>query len=215
MDEDEAIRQCQAGDIVGLEVLYQNYHPRVFKFALANVRQYHLAEDIAQQVFIELFTTIKTYKSQHRFLPWLLGITSHKCIDELRRRKRKEVPIEDLGEFPSISVSPEESAEASELEDIIRRAVWDQDLNPRQRLAIVLRYYFGLSEDEMRVVLRCNRGTVKSTLNRARTKLHRILAEQAPDRLSSWLSSTTQSENGDTAVHIFCATSMSLEDKKS
>ena len=65
MDEDEAIRQCQAGDVAGLEVLYQNYHPRVFKFALANVRQYHLAEDIAQQVVIELFTTIKTYKYHH------------------------------------------------------------------------------------------------------------------------------------------------------
>ena len=214
MDEDEAIRQCQAGDIAGLEVLYQNYHLDVFKFALANVRYYDLAEDITQQVFIELFTAIKKYKSQHRFLPWLLGITAHKSIDELRRRQRREATPEEIGEVPSSSISPEESAEASELRDIIRQAVWDRDLKPKQRMAIVLRNYFGLSEDEMRIALDCSRGTVKSRLSLARTKLHRILAKQAPDRLASWLPEPAQSQERDPAVQLSRAPRTSLEDQK-
>ncbi len=64
LDEAEAIRRCQSGDKSGIEVLYQSYHLQVFKFALANVRHYDLAEDITQQVFMELFAAIKKYKLQ-------------------------------------------------------------------------------------------------------------------------------------------------------
>jgi RNA polymerase sigma-70 factor (ECF subfamily) len=79
------------------------------------VRRHDLAEDVTQQVFIELFTSIKRYDDRRPFPPWLHRIAVHRSLDELRRRKVLDVPIESASELPSLSTSPEQAAEESEL----------------------------------------------------------------------------------------------------
>ena len=83
----------------------------------------------------------------------------HRSLDELRRRKVRDVPIEAAAELPSPSNTPEQAAEESELRSAVRSAL--DSLEPKHRAAVVLRYYQGFSEAEIAVALGCRPGTVK------------------------------------------------------
>jgi RNA polymerase sigma-70 factor (ECF subfamily) len=87
--EQDAIRRCQAGDLDALGIISQLHHQAVFRTAYG----YHLAEDVTQQVFVELFTAIKGYDPSRPFPPWLHRIAVRRSLDALRRRKQ-DVPID-------------------------------------------------------------------------------------------------------------------------
>ena len=180
LQEQEAIRRCQAGEEAGLGVLFELHQQSVFRTAYGIMRSHALAEDIAQQVFIEVFGSIKRYDAKRPFRPWLHRIVVNRSLDELRRRKNRFIPIEAAGNLPSPTASPEQAAEESELRDAIRKAL--VYLEPKHRAVIVLRYYQGFSEAEMSKVLNCRRGTVKSRLHYAIRRLREIFASQASSR---------------------------------
>ena len=177
MQEQEAIRRCQAGDIPALGILFELHHRAIFRTAYGILRDYDLAEDITQQAFIELFSSIKRYDLKRPFPPWLHRIAVNRSLDELRRPKRRDVPLDAAREIPSPSDGPEQEAEQSELSTAIGRALGD--LDPKHRAVIVLRYYQGFSEAEIAVALHCRRGTVKSRLNTARRRLREIVTAHA------------------------------------
>ena len=161
-----------------LGVIFQLHHQAVLRTAYGIVRSLDLAEDVTQQVFIELFYSIKRYDTQRPFRPWLHRIVINLSLDELNRRKNREVPIESMRELGSTENSPEQSAEESELRVAIRNAVGA--LAPKYRAAVVLRYYHGFSEAEMAVALRCRPGTVKSRLHYALRRVGELLLQQNP-----------------------------------
>ncbi len=177
MQEQEAISQCQAGEPEALGILFQLHHQAVFRTAYGITRNYDLAEDITQQVFIELFTAIQRYDPRRPFPPWLHRIAVHKSLDELRRPANRDVPIGDDDNLPSPTPSPDDEAEKSELRATILDALGG--LEPKQRAVLVLRYYHDFGEAEMAVALRCRPGTVKSRLHYAQRRLREILQAQA------------------------------------
>ena len=178
MQEQEAIRQCQAGNLAALGALFELHHHSVFRTSYGIVRRHDLAEDVTQQVFIELFTAIRRYDVRRPFPPWLHRIAVHRSLDELRRRKIRDVPIEAAAGLPSPSTSPEQAAEESELRSAIRNALGS--LEPKHRAAVVLRYYQGFSEAETAVALGCRQGTVKSRVHYALRRMREIFAALSP-----------------------------------
>lgn len=178
MEEQEAIRQCQAGNVAALGALFELHHQSVFRTSYGIVRRHDLAEDVTQQVFIELFTSIKRYDVRRPFPPWLHRIAVHRSLDELRRRKVQDVPIEAAAELPSPSTTPEQAAEESELRSAVRNALGS--LEPKHRAAVVLRYYQGFSEAETAVALGCRPGTVKSRVHYALRRLRETFAALSP-----------------------------------
>ena len=174
MEEQEAILQCQAGNLVALGALFELHHHSVFRTSYGIVRRHDLAEDVTQQVFIELFTAIRRYDARRPFPPWLHRIAVHRSLDELRRRKERDVPIEAAAELPSPSTTPEQAAEDSELRSAVRNALGS--LEPKHRAAVVLRYYQGFSEAETAVALGCRLGTVKSRVHYALRRLRENFA---------------------------------------
>ena len=174
MEEQEAIQQCQAGNVAALGHLFELHHLSVFRTSYGIVRRHDLAEDVTQQVFIELFSAIRRYDVRRPFPPWLHRIAVHRSLDELRRRKVRDVPIEAAAGLPSLSTSPEQAAEESELRSAIRNALGS--LQPKHRAAVVLRYYQGFSEAETAVALGCRLGTVKSRLLYALRRLRENFA---------------------------------------
>ena len=181
--ERAAILRCQDGDLAGLEVLFELHRLGVLRTAYGLVGNSHLAEDIAQQVFVELFTAIRRFDSERPFAPWLYGIVVNLSLKELRRRDRRNLPLEEAAaDQPSTDPLPDLAAEESE----VRRAMWAAvlSLSPKQRAAVVLRYYHGFSEAEMAVALGCRRGTVKSRLHSALRRLESLLSDSgAPESL--------------------------------
>ncbi len=212
MQEQEAIRQCQAGNSAGLGALFELHHLSVFRTSFGIVRRIDLAEDVTQQVFIELFTAIKRYDLRRPFPPWLHRIAVHRSLDELRRRKDRDVPIEAAGELPSPSTSPEQAAEESELRANIREALGA--LEPNHRAAVVLRYYQGFSEAEMAVALGCRRGTVKSRVHYALRRLREILALHSPSLSEEIPSQPSPSQFNDAADRLICASTPNPGEEK-
>lgn len=177
LQEREAIRQCQAGELAALGVLFELHQQAVFRTAYSIVRRHDDAEDVTQDVFIELFKAIKRYDVKRPFSAWLHGIAVHRSLDRIRRRKDHS-PIEEVLDLPSLVDSPEVACEKTER----RAAIWNAigKLSPKHRAAVVLRYYHGFSEAEMAVALRCRRGAVKSRLHYALRHLGDDLGPELP-----------------------------------
>ena len=177
VEQDAVVRRCQAGDIDALGELYQLHRDAVLRTAYGVIGRFELAEDVTQQVFIELWRSIKRYDVRRPFAPWLHCIAVRRSLDELRRRSHLPVPLEHAPEVPSPFTSPEEAAEASELQ----MAVWCalQSLKERERAALVLKYFQEFSEAEMAVALACKRGRVKSLLFDARKHFREVLTAPA------------------------------------
>ena len=175
MEENYAIRLCQEGDLDALGALFEAHRTAVLRTAYAIVRDRDLAEDVTQQVFIQLYRSIKRYDPSRPFAPWLHRIAANVSISELRRRKRPLVPMDEAAEFTSRQPTPHQESSDAE----VRRAIWDAigGLTPEHRAVIVLRYYRGFSEAEMAVALGCRKGTVKSRLHNALKRLGALLPE--------------------------------------
>ena len=178
MQEQEAIRRCQAGEIAGLGALFELYERSVFQTAYGIVRRYDMAEDVTQQVFIRLFDAVKRYDNDRAFAPWLHRIAVNMSLDELRRRKKRDLPLDDAGDLHSKETPPEEAAERNELREMIWECIGM--LSPKHRAAVVLRYFHGFNEEEMATALGCRKGTVKSRLHNALKRLREVIA--GPDQ---------------------------------
>ena len=147
----------------------------MLRTAYGIVGSHELAEDVIQHVFVELFTSIKRFDGTRPFAPWLYRIVVNISLKELKRRDRHNLPLQEANSLASPDPPPDLLVEESEA----RRSIWTaiQSLKPKQRAAVVLRYYHGFSEAEMAVALGCRRGTVKSRLHTALRQLELLLRE--------------------------------------
>ena len=174
--EREAILQCKRGDVDGLKFLFELHRLAVLRTAYGIMGNSHLAEDVTQQVFAELFTALRRFDPERPFAPWLYRIVVNISLKEIRRRDRRNLPLEEVApDTPSLDPLPDLVVEESE----VRRVIWMaiRNLSPKQRAAVVLRYYHGFGEVEMAVALGCRRGTVKSRLHSALRKLELLLRD--------------------------------------
>ena len=176
--EREAILRCQEGDLTGLEVLFELHRLAVLRTAYGIVGSHDLAEDVTQHVFVELFTSIKRFDGTRPFAPWLYRIVINTSLKELKRRDHHNLPLQEAANLASPDPLPDLVAEESE----VRRSIWEaiQALRPKQRAAVVLRYFHGFNEAEMATALGCRRGTVKSRLHTALRQLELLLRESGP-----------------------------------
>src|SRR5579859_3959375 len=106
--------------------LVEKYKDPVYNVAYRMLGNGTEAEDIAQEAFVRAYTQIGTYKEQHRFSTWLLSITSHLAIDQLRRRRFLALPLEDVPFLEWLADSdtgPEESAIEGERQDEMQHLI--------------------------------------------------------------------------------------------
>ena len=137
------------------------------------------AEDIAQQVFLNVWKSAPRWRPDARFTTWLLTITKRLVFNESRRRSRARlVPQSDeereTTDYPDGGRSPDRSLLDEELNRAIEVAL--SSLPEKERLAVVLRRYEELPYEEIAVVLGCTLPAVKSLLFRARNSLKEQLA---------------------------------------
>jgi len=124
----------------------------------------HLAEDLAQTALARVYARWPKVRHTDAFT-YTRRILVNANVDRLRRRHITEV----LGAEPDISAGPPDQPDAVELRDQLVRLL--ATLTARERKIVVLRYYFGLPEDDVAEELSVSRGTVKSTASRALAKL--------------------------------------------
>lgn len=183
-DEREAIALLKQGDISGLEVLVQIYQVKAIRSAYLIIHDHHLAEDIVQAAFVRAYERRDQFDSERPFRPWFFRIVANGAVKAARRRLREvsmfrasdqEVSrLVDLLADPA--PTPEEQIEKSETRETVLWALGR--LSPRQRAAVVLRYYLGLKEVDVAERLGRTPGTAKRLLHTARKRLRSLLISE-------------------------------------
>ncbi len=183
MDEPTLIRDAQRGDLDSFNTLVLAYQDALFNTALRILGDEEQAADATQEAFLSAFRAINSYRGGS-FKAWLLRTVTNACYDELRRQKRRPTtPLEpdtedgDAMETPrwlaDPSISPEQQAEAEELEHAIQHCL--ENLPLEFRAVVVLADLQGLDYNAVAKAVRAPLGTVKSRLARARLRLRECL----------------------------------------
>ena len=180
MDDDvDAIRRLKNGDIGGLETLVSRYQVKAIRAAFLIVRDKQLAEDVAQETFIRVFAHIRRFDDSRPFGPYLLRSVINASLDVAQHESKREQATGDLESLEGLlqhAITVEAQAEFNALKQDIHYAL--ERLSPRQRAAVVMRYYLEMSEKEMTESLNVVPGTVKWLLNAGRDRLRSLLGAE-------------------------------------
>lgn len=171
-----------------LGALYDRHQRRVLNVALRVLGDFGAAQDVAQDVFINLPRSVRTFRRDASFVSWIYRITVNRAIDYRRRMARR--PAAKMGDMPvgletsglpgrMGAVQPDVPLTRSEAAQRVQLAL--MHLSPKLRAIAVLRYVEGLSYEQLSEALDCSIGTVKSRLNRAHTALQRELGPPPPE----------------------------------
>src|SRR5580704_1149955 len=179
----ELLEGCRRGESEALRELFERHKDKVYSIALRYSGDAAAAMDIAQDVFLKLFSSIRSFRGDSNFESWLYRIVVNSCFDQ-KRKTRRLTPLLDevlaVLRTPDLSVLDE--VLRSEMSTHVRFAI--DSLAPDQRMVVVLRYTQGLSYDEIAGILGCASGTIASRLNRAHKVLQRRLSRLAGRQLA-------------------------------
>jgi RNA polymerase sigma-70 factor (ECF subfamily) len=169
--ESEWLDRAIDGDDDAFTQLVQAYQTPVYNLCYRMLGNAGDAEDAAQESFWRAWQYLKRYDRQRSFVTWLLSITAHYCIDQLRKRRLELVPLDVLPEedAPDPGLSPEAASKLREEKQQMRKLL--DKLGNQDRAAIIMRYWYDFSEVEIAQSLSLTVSAVKSRLHRARREL--------------------------------------------
>jgi RNA polymerase sigma factor (sigma-70 family) len=187
-EEARHLEAARRGDLSAFNWLVLRYQTRVYNLCYRMLSDPDAAADTTQDAFLSAYKAIGRFKGE-QFKTWLFRIATNACLDVLRSRKRKPTQSldsrtaeaeEDAGEPLQVadldpSIDPEAQTLRAEMVQIIQRGL--DALPDDQRIALVLVDVQGLSYEEAAAIDGTNLGTVKSRINRARTKMRDYLRE--------------------------------------
>jgi RNA polymerase sigma-70 factor (ECF subfamily) len=176
-DEQVWLEEARRGNKEAFGNLIEAYQAPVFNLAYRMLGNADEAEQAAQEAFIRAWTRLDSYDSTHKFSTWLLSITSNYSIDQIRKRRAQLLSIDGpLPAHPALMSGGEASPEVQVIEDEREEAVQQLlDILPDDyRQAVVLRYWYDLSYDEIAEVMDTSVSAIKSRLFRARRQMAEV-----------------------------------------
>jgi RNA polymerase sigma-70 factor (ECF subfamily) len=178
------LAQAQAGDLEAFGGVCRNYEKRLFRQALSLCGNEALAEDLAQDTFVEAWKSLRRYNGRCQFYTWLCAILLNRYRNTLR--EKRPVPFTTLTGKDANDIQrslddginheplPDQSASLREEAALVQRCI--QALPPKHQQVILLRFYVDDSLEGIAVALGCSLGTVKSRLFHALEKLRAMPA---------------------------------------
>jgi RNA polymerase sigma-70 factor (ECF subfamily) len=177
------VTQAQQGSDEAFTKLVETYQTPVFNLCYRMLGEPDLAEDAAQETFLRAFQHLHRYDQKRPFATWLLSIAAHYCIDRLRRRKFSMFSMDTEDEDGNTFEIPDPDSPNPEAESIkgqmqTRIQSMLKDLDPTDRAAVTMRYWYDYSEIEIAESLHLTVSAVKSRLHRARKELAGLWQEE-------------------------------------
>ncbi len=175
------IQYAQKGDQQALETLLLKYEKKVYNVAYRFMGNEADAYDMAQESLIKIYKGVRTFRLEASFSSWVYRVTVNTCLDELRKRKKAPLSLDNTLESGVViedraGLTPEIHALNIESREDIQKAI--STLSADHRITVVLRDIQGLTYEEIAETLSISIGTVKSRLNRGRQRLKEILIER-------------------------------------
>src|SRR5437867_2487063 len=176
----ELIARAKAGDRSACETIVDQFAPMVFRLISRFFRTREDVEDLAQDVFLKLFSRIDQVRPDENFPGWLARVTVNTCYDELRKARRRKSAMETYGPQDN-----EPSVLPLEIDLFGRTRLALQALDPKLRIPLVLKEVEEMSIEEIAATMGITQTNVKVRLFRARKKLAGILGGTSADRRRS------------------------------
>jgi RNA polymerase sigma-70 factor (ECF subfamily) len=181
MTEQELITRLKSGDEAAFKEIITLYRNKVIRNCYRFLNNFHDAEDVAQEVFIEVYYSISKFRENSLFSTWIFKISVNKSIDFIRKKNRKKrfanlVSIFDLSVQDKTvhnSPTPHQVYESSERYEAVLKAI--EKLPENLRTALILRRLEELSVKEIAEIMDTTVPAVESLVNRAKKKLQEIL----------------------------------------
>lgn len=179
---------CQmaaAGNIAAFELIYQRYHRRTYSLTLRMTSSQTEAEDLTQEVFIQLFRKVGSFRGDSAFSTWLHRLTVNQVLMHFRRRSVKNEKTSEDGEMPEQTVNGTANPRKMQVVDRIALKNAIAELPNGYRNVFVLHDVEGYEHEEVARLLRISVGTSKSQLHKARLKLRGLLIKQKEQKTSA------------------------------
>jgi len=171
-EDREDARRVLAGDPAAFEGIVRRWQGPLVNLAYRFCRNRGLAEEMAQEAFLQAFRKLESWREEARFSTWMFALALNVYRSRLRRARPLEIPISKGGQ-PRAPDDPAERVLREQTDEIVRRSV--TRLPRKYREAIVLVYFEGLDVAGAAAVLDLPEGTVKARLFRGRELLRRRL----------------------------------------
>lgn len=179
-NEEVWLEQARQGDRRAFGLLVEAYQGPVYNLAYRMLSNPGEAEEAAQEAFIRAYTRLDTYDPRRKFSTWLLSIASNYCIDLLRKRRATLLSLDQpLPPHPALmsdrNDSPEMQTVNNEREALVQMLL--ETLPEDYREAVILRYWYDMSYEEIAEVMDTTVSAIKSRLFRARRQLADVTME--------------------------------------
>lgn len=176
----ELVGRVAKGDRAAVRLLFMRHHARIYRFVARQTGSEMMADDVANEVFLELWRQAPAFEGRSEVSTWLLGIARFKALSALRRRKEEWIDDEDAAAIADEADTPEVAAMKEDKGTALRRMV---DALPEEHRAVIdLAYYHGQSVAEIGEVLSIPVATVKTRMFYARKKLGEALKAAGYER---------------------------------
>jgi RNA polymerase sigma-70 factor (ECF subfamily) len=176
-------RSASHGDMGAFEELYKRHHRRVYSVCLRMLQNTSEAEDLTQDVFIQLYRKIGSFRGDSAFTTWLHRMTVNQVLMHFRKRTVKFEKTTEEGETPDQIVTGTANPERMRIVDKIALDNAIDQLPEGYKNVFVLHDVEGFEHEEVARILGCSVGTSKSQLHKARLKLQKLLKKKANPRL--------------------------------
>jgi len=184
LDEQFLIEKLKQGDEAAFKQIVEAWQNMVYNTAIGILQNAEDAEDVAQEVFVQVYESVKTFKAESKFSTWLYRITVSKALDHLRRKKRKKrfAYIQSLfgASGETIVEKPDFHHPGVTLDNKERAALLFKAINQlpeNQKIAFTLHKLEGLSYQEVSDVMKTSLSSVESLMHRAKNNLKKWLEE--------------------------------------
>ena len=169
--DEDLMLQVAGGDMDAFEQLVERHHKSALNTAFRFLSDASLAEDVVQDAFLKILAGASRYRPLAAFRTYLFNVVWHLCIDAYRKSKAVRMPSDAAP--ADERDGPVGEAVRGEVREGVREAV--ERLPERQRMAVVLKHFEGLSYNEIARVLECSTRAVDSLLIRAKRQLREDL----------------------------------------
>ena len=179
----ELATAASKGDMPSFEEIYTRHHRRVYSICLRMLQNTSEAEDLTQDVFIQLYRKIGSFRGDSAFTTWLHRMTVNQVLMHFRKRTVKFEKTTEEGETPDQVVTGTANPERMRIVDKIALDNAIAQLPEGYKNVFVLHDVEGFEHEEVARILGCSVGTSKSQLHKARLKLQKLLRKKANPRL--------------------------------
>jgi RNA polymerase sigma-70 factor, ECF subfamily len=193
--EQRFVMRLQARDEHAFNELVQTYSPRIFRLVFRMLGRRAEAEDMTQEVFVQVFKAIGQFRGDSKLQTWIYRVAINSCKNRNKYLARRHDDAQDafdvvaehqpLHQAKGVTTGelsrPDQMVEGKEVELIVRAAI--AELEPEFRVALVLRDIENLSYEEITEIVGVAEGTVKSRIHRARAMLKEIVERALGEKI--------------------------------